>query len=596
MKRIQTKFIKSFKNLFLLRSFPVRVYFVAGLFFLTINLLSARFYRLQLANYDYWRSKALAQQFYSLNLGPERGEILARDKDGNLHHLAVNKHIYNLAVNPKELTIDPKEAARFLAEKLNLNYEEILKKLQKKDDPYELIAKNVSEEIITAIRDNGFKGLIIEDKKSRYYPLGDFASHLIGFVGFDEKNEIAGRYGLELGFNDRLSGKGPSTEEINRLIQRGSLLGLNNLYLKNGDDLVLTIEPIVQREVERLLKEEVEKWSAKSGNVIVMNPRTGEIIALANYPSFNPNYYSREKDLSVFLNRAISLRYEPGSVFKPFTLAAGITSGKITSESTYFDSGEVRIDGRVIRNAGNSAPRKYVSMALFLQRSYNLGAVFIQTTIGNTFFRDFIINQLGFEEKTGIDLPQEINSSFANFYPPEGRSINFATASFGQGIAVTPIKFIQEFSAFANNGLMMRPFVVKEIRQDNGKIIVTEPTPVKQTISREVVAQIVPLLESVISSEHGSGKLARIKGYRLAGKTGTGEIPREDGRGYTDKVNHTFVGFGPVSEPRFVILTRLEEPKGVRYAEATAVPLFRKVMKFILDYYAIPPDAPEELD
>ncbi|MEW5805344.1 MAG: penicillin-binding protein 2 [Patescibacteria group bacterium] len=596
MKKIQSKFTKSFKNILLLRSFPVRIYVVAGLFFVVINLLTVRFYRFQVANYDYWKNKALAQQFYSLNLGPERGEILARDKDGNLHHLAVNKHIYNLAVSPKDIEIDPEQAADFLAGQLNLPYEEVLKKLQKKDDPYELIAKNISEETIAAIQERGFKGLIIEDEKSRYYPLGDFASHIIGFVGFDDKNEIAGRYGLELGFNEKLSGSGPSAEEISQTIQKGSFLGLNNIYIKNGDDLVLTIEPIIQKETERLLKEEVEKWSAKSGNAIVVDPKTGEIIALANYPSFDPNYYPQEKDLSVFLNSAVSLRYEPGSVFKPFTLAAGLSSGKITPETTYFDGGEIKIDGRIIRNAGNSAPNKYVSMALFLQRSYNLGAVFIQTAIGNTFFRDFIINRLGFEGKTGIDLPQEINSSFSNFYPPEGRSINFATASFGQGVAVTPIKFIQEFAAFANNGLMMKPFVVKEIKKDNGKIIVTEPTPIRQTISPGVIAQAIPLLESVISGEHGSGKLAQIKGYRIAGKTGTGEIPREDGRGYSDQVNHSFAGFGPVSEPRFVILTRIEDPKGVRYAEATAVPLFRKIMKFVLDYYAIPPDAPEELN
>ncbi len=586
---------KSLKNILSLRSFSVRAFAAFAILIVAVNVLAVRYFSLQISGHRKWKEDALAQQLGTIEFGPERGEILVRDKDGNLQPLAVNKHFYNLAISPKDVTGDKEELAKVLANSLSLSYEEVLKKIVKKDDPYEILQKNVSEEKLAEIKGLNVEGLIIEDEKSRFYPLKELASHIIGFVGFNEEDELTGRYGVELGFDTLLSGSGPGKDEIEKVLTRGSFLGVSSLYKKDGADIVLTIDPIVQRETEKLLAEEVKKWDAKSGNVIVMDPKTGKIIALADYPSFDPNLYAKEKDLSVFLNSAVSLRYEPGSVFKPFTLAAGLSSEKISPETEYYDSGEVKIDGKVIRNAGNSAPKKMVSMSLFLERSYNLGAVFIQSTVGDSFYRDFILKTLGFEDKSGIDLPQEIQSSFSNFYPPEGRRINFATASFGQGVAVTPIKLLQEFSAFANNGVMMKPFVVSEIRQENNKTTVTEPEIARRTMTSEVVVEALPLLENVISGENGSGKLAKINGYRIAGKTGTGEISREDGKGYSEKVNHSFLGLAPASNPQFVILTRIEDPKGVRYAEATAVPLFRKIMKFILDYYAIPPDAPEEL-
>ena len=590
---------KSLKNIFSLRSFSIRIFLTVGFFILAVNTLAFRYFSLQVSKHDEWKEKALAQQIDVSEFGPERGEILARDKDNNLQPLAVNKHVYHAVFSPRDFVggePEKKKLAEFLSELLSLNYDEVLTKISKTEDAYEVLKKNIIEEKAVEIRTLGVKGLWVEDEESRFYPLKEFASHLIGFVGFNDDDRLDGRYGVELGFNDLLSGSGPDRQALEKILSKSSFLGASGLYKKDGSDIVLTIEPIVQREIEKLLAEEVKKWNAKSGNVIVMDPKTGRIIALADYPNFDPNLYSKEKDLSVFLNSAVSLRYEPGSVFKPFTLAAGLSSGKIKPTTEYYDSGEKKIDGEVIRNAGDSAPKKMISMSLFLERSYNLGAVFIQETVGDSFFRDFILKTMGFEEKTGIDLPQEIQSSFSNFYAPEGRRINFATASFGQGVAVTPIKLLQEFSAFGNSGTMMKPFVVSEIRGKGDKVKITKPEIDKRTMSKDVVDQALPLLENVISGEKGSGKAAKIKGYRIAGKTGTGEIPREDGKGYSERVNHSFLGLVPVSDPQFVVLTRIEDPKGVRYAEATAVPLFRKIMSFMLYYYAVPPDKPEELN
>ncbi|MBI1974818.1 MAG: penicillin-binding protein 2, partial [Parcubacteria group bacterium] len=337
-------------------------------------------------------------------------------------------------------------------------------------------------------------------------------------------------------------------------------------------------------------EEAQQKWRAKSGNVIVLEPSTGRILAMANVPSFDPNEFNKEKNLNAFFNHSVSSRYEPGSVFKVFTMAAGLESGAVTSETTYYDSGEVKIGPHIIRNAGNSAPRKNITMTRVLERSYNIGAVFVAMKTGKDFLRDFFLQKFRFEAKTGIDLPSELGSDFKNLESPEGRDINFATASFGQGIAVTPIKLVESFAAFANGGQLMKPYVVEEIQWPSGKIEKIVPKVIGQSVREDTVRALIPMMEAVVHGEYGSGKLAKVSGYRIAGKTGTGEIPFAEGRGYSERVNHTFVGFGPTSDPRAIILVRLEEPIGARYAEATAVPIFRELMKFILRYYEVLPD------
>lgn len=576
-------------KIFEFRSFSTRAYIIFSCFVLLIAISSAKAFSLQITNYAVWKEKALAQQAQGIDLIPKRGEIFFQDKNGNLVPAAINNTKYNIAIDPSKIKEEEKEEiAEILSLKLEISKESILAKISKTNDPYELLKQNVEGELSQELKQE-IPSLILEEKEFRYYP-NYLANQTIGFCSFDNlTNRCIGKYGLEAYYNSLLMGNDPSGATLSQIIQKGVWGAINNFYVTDGADLILTIDPVIQQEVEKDLKLEVEKWSAKSGNVIVMDPKTGKILALANYPDFNNNEYNKEKDISVFLNNAVSSRYEPGSVFKPFTLAAGLESGKITKNSSYFDKGEITLNNKTIRNAGGSTPNKMVSMELFLQRSYNLGAVFIQQTIGNEYFKDFILNNLDFDEKTNIDLPAEINNSFSNLSRKEAQDIDFATASFGQGIAITPIKLIQEFAAFANGGNLVKPYIVDYIRMGS-QITYTEPTIIKKVLKTETLQQEIPLLESVVSGEKGSGFLAKIEGYRIAGKTGTGEIPLENERGYSNRVNHTFVGFGPVSDPKVIILTRLEDPKGVNYAEATAVPLFRKIMKFIIDYYAISPD------
>ncbi len=557
-----------------LKTFVFRVHIVTVCLFAAGLLIIGRLSVLQVKDHQLWLEKASAQQENFEKEEPPRGEIKWRGKDGGLEPVAISKHVPFVFAVPKEI-LNPEAAAKDLSQILGLPGETLLKKLLKADDPYELLAKRLSQEVVEKIKALTLRGIYLREERIRFYPQNTLASHVVGFVSENGPGKTSGKYGVEAFYDEILRGKSKSQE---------------------GSNLILTIDPNIQFEAERLLEESVKKWRGKSGTVIVIEPETGKILALANYPTFNPNEFNKVTNLEYFLNRATSLRYEPGSVFKPFTMAAGLESGAVTKDTTYFDSGEVRVGDHTIRNAGNSAPKKEITMTRVLERSYNVGAVFVALKTGPGDMRKFLLETLHFEEKTGIDLPGELKNDFANLKSPEGKLLNFATAAFGQGVAVTPIKLVQAFNIFANGGYLVKPYVVGKIIREGGKETVTLPEKSSQVVSSRVLEDLVPMLESVVSGEYGSGKLAHIPGYRIAGKTGTGDIPRSDGKGYYgDRVNHTFVGFGPVSSPRATILVRIEEPIGARYAEATAVPVFRDLMKFILSYYGIPPDKPEEL-
>jgi len=569
-------------------SLLARVYVLNFLFLLIGQLVLGRLFLVQVKQHAAWVAVA-ASQYQALEaVPPERGEIFLQNKDGTPHVAATNINFPFVYAVPKEIG-KPEETSAVLARILDLEPSAIFQKITKPNDPYEVLKKKISRQEAEDIRALKLKGIYISEERGRFYPGGNLASHIIGFVGEDNTGNIAGRYGLEAAYEHVLRGTSDQAENIRDMLGK-VIFGFRQSNPEPGADLLLTIDPQIQYEAEKLLRQAVDQWHAKSGNIIVMEPKTGRVLAMANAPGFNPNEFAKEKNLGVFLNQAVSARYEPGSVFKPFTMAAGLESGAVTPETTYYDSGEARFGSTVIRNAGNSAPKRQVTMKQILERSYNVGAVFVAMKTGSEFIKTFLLNRFKFEEKSGIDLPGELVSDFKNLKPPEGRDINFATAAFGQGIAVTPVKLLHSFAAFANGGKLMRPYVVEEIDYPDGRKEKIYPKIIGQPVSKETIEQLLPMLEAVVESDNGSGKLGRVPGYRIAGKTGTGEIPFENARGYSSKMNHTFIGFGPVSDPKAIILVRLEEPIGARYAEGTAVPVFRDLMKFVLQYYAVPPD------
>lgn len=483
-----------------------------------------------------------------------RGSIYFSDKDGEKIPAAVSKEFPTVFVDPKEIE-DTQEAAAFLSDTLSLPMEDVLKKLAKPSSTYELIAKKVSEDAVAKIKDGAFKGIYTGKMNARYYPLKTSAAQVIGFVspGSKEGEGDVGRYGVEEFRNETLAGSGGSSR---------------------GEDVVLTIDPNIQKESENILAAVVKKYNADGGSVIVQDPRSGRILALANAPDFDPNTYNTG-DIATFLNPVTQQLYEPGSVFKVLTMAAALDAGKVTPASTFNDTGVLDLNGKKIRNWDLMA-HGLVTMSNIIEKSLNTGAAYVGRQLGSSNFRDYLA-KFGFQDRTGIDLPGDIKGDLRSLYKKDAPAIAFATASFGQGVAVTPLHVINAFSAIANDGVLMRPLISAD----------REPEKVSRVLKEDAVSQVKAMMVSAVDK----GGYANIKGYSLAGKTGTAQIPLPRGRGYMEGAyNHTFVGFGPASDARFTILIKLNHVPGDIHAAETVVTAFRDLAQFVLNYYNIPPD------
>ena len=352
---------------------------------------------------------------------------------------------------------------------------------------------------------------------------------------------------------------------------------------QDGDTLVLTIDKTIQFNVEQVLKDAVTKHGADSGSVIVVNPKTGAIMAMATYPDFNPNAFNKVTDPKVFNNQTTTGNYEPGSTFKAITMAAALDEGKINPTTTYTDTGSVKVDNYIIKNAEGGA-RGVQTMTQALSLSLNTGAIFAENQIGNQDFLSYI-QKFGFGKKTGIELP-ETGGNLANLI--KGNiEVNFDTASFGQGITVTPLQMIQAYTAFANGGKMMKPYIVQSKIDPNGKVTQTQPEVVGQPISAQTASTLSAMLVDVV--ENGFGKRAAVPGYYIAGKTGTAQVVGKDGK--YDATNNigSFIGYGPVQDPQFLMIVRIDHPRDVQFAESTAGPAFGQLAQFILNYLHVAP-------
>jgi len=417
-----------------------------------------------------------------------------------------------------------------------------------------------------------FRSIFASPKKVRYYPQETLASQLVGFLGAEGK----GQYGLE-GFYDQI------------------LRGEDGFEVKErGSDLILTIDYNIQFEAEKLLEKAKENLEIESGQIIVIEPDSGKIIALAGLPNFNPNQYeehAKEGNLKIFKNGATQELFEPGSVFKPITMAAALEEEKITPQTTYIDQGFVKIGGYTIYNYDKAVWGEQ-TMTQVLENSINTGAVFVEQRLSHDLFLNYI-EKFGIFEPTGIDLP-EVYSENKEF--KKGYEINFATASFGQGIEMTPIQLVRAISAIANGGKLIKPYLVEKIivpqNGGPGKIIETQPEIQNNSvISQKTSSQLTAMLVS--SVENGYAKRAKIPGYYIAGKTGTSQISFSslgiDKSGYSDKTWQTFVGFFPAFDPKFLILVKLDNPKAKAAGYSTTL-IARDLMKYIINYYQIPPD------
>jgi cell division protein FtsI/penicillin-binding protein 2 len=400
---------------------------------------------------------------------------------------------------------------------------------------------------------------VIAYQADRSYPAGMLAADVLGFLGYDQDGRH-GQYGVEAAYESELSGR-----------QAGD----------HPDDVILTLDKNIQAYAQNELDAVLKKYNAASGVLLVQEPATGRLLAMADSPSFDPNTYA-STPTQAFLNGGL-VPFEPGSSFKPFTMAMGLDLGKITPATTFSDVNDIVVDGYTIKNF-NEKHFGRVTMTQVLEKSINAGTMYVQSLLTTDQFLTYIINE-GFGQRTGLDLPGEASGDIGNLY--SGRRINFMTASFGQGITVTPIQLINAYSAIANGGKLMRPYVVAAVRDEHGTVTRTEPEVIGTPFTARTAATLRQMLVSVV--DNGFDK-ARIPRYDIAGKTGTAQIADPTKGGYLEgRYNHSFVGFAPASNPKFVILIKMERPQGITFAADSLSPVFKDMSLFLLNYLNIPP-------
>ena len=539
-----------------------RVNFIICIFGGIFLLIIANLYYVQINKSSIYTAQGQNQK--DNNEGPVRGNIYVLDKNHTLIPVALNKEFSLIYAVPKEIGVEFEKTAAQLSVSLGLDKAELEKKFSKPNDQYELLAQKVSAGQIDQVTPLNLNGVYIKKQLLRFYPFDNFASHVLGFVAPanpSDKNKPleTGQYGIEKSFDSFLSG------------DKNSSINGKAIDDLDSQNLVLTIDRSIQAQSEEILSRLVSEKQAIGGTVIVQDPFSGRILAMANLPNFDSNNYSKF-EIKNFLNPAVSAIYEPGSIFKVITMAIGIESGKITPDTKYTDTGALTINGRTISNWDNKA-HGVQTMIQVIEGSINTGAVFAEKQIGHNIFFDYL-KKFGFADLTGVKLPSEVRGSLKSLV--KGRDINFATASYGQGVAVTPLELISGISAIANGGNLMRPLILDS---DQAEVI-------RRVISADTAKKVSQMMVSSVVKN----VLADISNYSVAGKTGTAFVPDFINGGYTEDVINSYAGFAPAYNPKFVILIKLDKPAGAPLSGQTVVPAFHELAKFILNYYNISPD------
>jgi cell division protein FtsI (penicillin-binding protein 3) len=489
--------------------------------------------------------------------------------------LAVSTAVYDIAAAPREVT-DTNLLADRLAPLLHRSRAELLDLLAL-DPNYAPLAIGVQEELKARILSWDLSGVYAEVRPGRFYPHDSLAAHVLGFVNMD--GDAA--YGLESKYDRELGGQpgGRST--------RSDAIGsLSYEYQppRDGADLILTLDRNAQHIVEEALAQAAAANEATRGVAIVMEPASGAILAMAVWPSYDPNTRIAD-DPGVYTNAAISTHYEPGSVFKMFTVAAALDAGVITPASTYYDNGLIVVGGEEIENSDRMSHGE-TTMHELLAQSLNVGAAHLSTTLGALEFYEYV-RRFGFNELTGVDLAYEVAGQVRFPGDREWHESDLATNSFGQGLAANPLQVLCAVSAVANRGVLMRPYLVQRVAERGTVITETVAHEVRRVISAEAAADVTEML--VYAVEHGITP-AIVPGYKVAGKSGTSELPVPGGYD-PDQTIASFAGYVPADDPRFAILVALHKPQKEHWGSRAAAPAFRQIAQGLLELYAVPPDS-----
>lgn len=558
----------------------ISIVFIVVLAF--FGIIGTRLFEKQIVRYDHYQGLAYNQRYKEEKILPARGEIFVTDIYSDTKYpLVTNKTFWSVMIIPQQVE-DATDLANRLGPVIGMAAGDIITLLSQNRVYIPPIKRKQDDAVSKKIEELGLSGVVLIPETYRDYPEGNMGAKFLGFV--DAQGE--GKYGVEGYLNDVLRGEeGASISERDILGRQITVADSKLILPKNGKDVVLTIDHVIQYMAEEAIKNAVEKHSADSGSVVIMNPKNGDILALAEYPTYDPAKYGEVKDYSIFQCMAVSDGYEPGSVFKALAMAAGIDAGAVTPDTGSYFEANVKVDGETIWNSQRSA-YGYETMAQVLENSDNVGMVWMIDKLGKDKFYDYI-DAFGFGKPTGVEIEGEAAGLIQD--KEDVPRVGVATMAFGQGITTTEMQLLQSMGVIANGGLMIKPHIVKEYIDKDGTVKKVDPQVLGRVISEKSANDISKMLVSV--SERGHGKQSRVKGYRIGGKTGTAQIPKKDGRGYeTTKFTGSFMGIGPMDDPLFVMVVRINVPKDVIWAETVAAPTFGDLAKGILNYYQIPPD------
>ncbi len=561
------------------RSASRRINVVMAVFIAFGVMVSGRVIQMQVVRSDALAQRAAAERFVVDEVPAQRGVIY----DANGLVLATNvpsARVWGIT----SLIDDPAAVAQQLAPYLGIPAQDVLDRLQTPDAEWVLLGQQIAPESVEAIQALDLDGVQLEPQPGRVYPNGTFAAHLLGFTNYD----LEGSYGIE-GYHDAELGGVPGTLAAQRDGQ-GNVIALTQSRWdppKDGSDLVLTIDAGVQRLIEDILAETIKEQRAQGGTIIVQNPKTGAILGMASLPAFDPNTFGDVDDISVFANPAISKVYEPGSTFKSIVMSIALNAGVVTPTSTYDDApGYIEVPGHspITNNLGHVYGVS--TMTDILVYSQNLGAVYVAKQIGvERMYKE--LSAFGFGKQTGIDLQGEERGILTKPWEDGWNDVLFYTNSFGQGIATTPLQIVNAYSAIVNGGHLMTPYVVAEEHSPDGEVITHEPHEERQVISEDVSAEMRQMLNQVV--EERVEAYPQVPGYNIGAKTGTAQIPSPDGGYIEDTTIASIVGFGPVEDPQFTVLVKIDRPQESPWGETAAGPALGKVLKELFLLYGIPP-------
>lgn len=552
-------------------------FFVLAGFFVFL----ARLIYVQIIRSELYAQEAERQYVTNPNLLFNRGTIFLKTKDGRLVSGATTRSGFKVAMNARIIN-NPDSVFQELEPLLNFSREEF-DRFIRRNLAYQEIAVQIDQETASQITSKKIPGISVHRMNYRWYPAQDLGSHVIGFMAY-RGHDFVGRYGLERFYENTLI----RTDERLYVNFFAEVFSDIQKFLKDASeiegDVITTLEPQVQQNLEIALRAAQERWASDRVGGIVMDAQTGAVYAMALDNIFDLNA-RRVSDVSQFNNPLVENVFEPGSTMKPIITALALEQGVITPETTYFDQGSVKVGDKIINNFDKRG-RGQVTMQRVLQDSLNTGMVFMMQKMNKQKFKESWLG-LGFGERTGIDLPGEVNNIISNIHT--NRDVEYANISFGQGVALTPVSMIRAFAALGNGGHLVQPHLVSEIQYLSGFRKKIEHTPKLGILKPETSRTITEMLVKTFDN-YGQGKY-KMERYAIAAKTGTAQMANPQGGYYSDRNLHTFAGYFPAYNPRFVIFLYNDFPKnGANFASETLLPPFVDFAKFLISYYNLPPD------